>query len=170
MPRVQQAECALEEGTPPSTAHRRTCPTSTTAAAAKQTAAEAMAPASTHGSMKRHYRSADVPERARNYTNSIVKGFKMTSQSNFFMYLFFCLVLLSSNYAQSLSTSDNVDCTYANSTCSSCALLCLNDEFYPLFPSRCHPSYMVSSHTCTVATVSMGVLILNVPTNLQSSY
>ena len=85
---------------------------------------------------------------------SIVNEFKMTSQSNFssmFVYLLFCVVLLSSN-AQSLSTRDNVDCTYANSTCSSCASLCLNNEFYPLFPSRCHPSYMVS--TCTDTTVA----------------
>jgi hypothetical protein len=156
LPRVQQAECTREEDAPPSIAHRRTCPTSTTtAAAAKQTAAVAMAPVRTRGARKRHYRSASAPERARNCTISIVNGFKMTSQSNFssmFVYVLFCVVLLSSN-AQSLSTRDNVDCTYANSTCSSCSDLCLeNYKFYPLFPSRCHPSYMVS--TCTVAVVA----------------
>ena len=156
MPRVQQAECTREEGSPPPIAHRRTCPTSTiTAAAAKQTAAAVgMAPlACTREARKRHYyRSASAPERARNCTISIVNGFKMTTQSNFssmFVYLLFCVVLLSSN-AQSLTTRDNVDCTYANSTCSSCAGLCLDNEFYPLFPSRCHPSYMVSTGTAAM--------------------
>ena len=110
-------------------------------------------PACTREARKRHYyRSASAPERARNCTISIVNGFKMTTQSNFssmFVYLLFCVVLLSSN-AQSLTTRDNVDCTYANSTCSSCAGLCLDNEFYPLFPSRCHPSYMVSTGTAAM--------------------
>ena len=168
LPRIQQAECAPEEGAPPPIAHRRTYPTSTTAAAAKQTATAAMAPACARGA-KRHCHSASAPERARNCKVSIVNEFKITSQSNFssmFVYLLFCVVLLSSN-AQSLSTRDNIDCTYSNSTCSSCADLCLtNDEFYPLFPSRCHPSYTVS--TCAVAT-ALWCPNLNVPINLQSS-
>ena len=68
--------------------------------------------------------------------------FEMTVQSNSIL-LSLLLVLLLLSHAQNLSTCDNVDCVYANSTCSSCADLCLSNEFYPLFPSRCHPSYRV---------------------------
>ena len=145
--RLRRAECSTTEGTP---SRRRTCQTSTAAAAARRAAA--MAPAR---GKERFNRCAPERSRALNYSCN-VNGFKsITSQSSsmFSSYLLFCFfVLLSSNcvshtYAQStsLSARDNVECTYANSTCSSCNVLCLHGEFYPLFPSSCHPSYEVST-------------------------
>ena len=73
------------------------------------------------------------------------------------------LILLSSllldpvllSCVQSLSARDNVDCTYANSTSSSYADLCLSSEFYPILPSKCHPSYRVS-----VVIVAIVILVL----------
>lgn len=99
---------------------------------------------------KRSYRSA--PERLRApYYNTDINRFKIcTSQSisvsHLFVFLFICVVPLSSHCtnAQSLSARENIDCTYANSTCTTCGNLCLQDQFHPLFPSRCHPLYTVS--------------------------
>lgn len=101
---------------------------------------------------KRSYRSAPGRLRVVN-CNSNTKRFEICpseslSVSCLFVFLLACVVLLSHCASgQSLSARENIDCTYANSTCSSstCGNLCLQGEFYPLFPSRCHPSYTVSA-------------------------
>ena len=75
----------------------------------------------------------------------------MSTATCFVDFLRFALVLalLSSLCVPSaatlrLSSRENIECTYANSTCSAqCDSLCLHGEFYPLLPSRCHPLYLV---------------------------
>lgn len=88
------------------------------------------------------------------YTSYARNVFKRTSQSRTSYLLFACLfyvVLLSTcsvscTNAQSTSLSfrENIDCTYASSTCTTCANVCVHRQFHPLFPSRCHPSFSVS--------------------------
>ena len=141
MPRVFLTGCTAAEDTP--TLPRGRTFRSSTAAVSP---VAAMAPG--RGS-KGSYRSA--PERLRILNcNSNTKSFDICrpsesfSVSCLFVFLLACVVLLSHCASgQSLSARDDIDCTYANSTCpsSTCGNLCLHGEFYPLFPSRCHPLY-----------------------------
>ena len=144
MPGVFLTGCTATEDTP--TLPRGRTFRSSTAAVSP---VAAMAPGR---AAKRSYRSA--PERLRLLNcNSNTKQFEICPSESFsvsclFVFLLACVVLLSHCASgQGLSARENIDCTYANSTCpsSTCGNLCLRGEFYPLFPSRCHPLYTVGA-------------------------
>ena len=142
LPKSYQPECSRAEN--PTSPQRGTCPTST--AAASRTAAEMP--------LSRLAACAPGISRARGsdfYSNT----FKSQSRISYplfvclFVIVLFSSVCVSSTSAQttSLSLRENVDCTYASSTCVTCTDVCVPRQYYPLFPSRCHPSYSVSQST-----------------------